>query len=138
MDTPLKYNAAQHQEYLDMIDRIGHGWLEVFQGDTEFYSAVYWDLLSRIWRSEAPVRKTDALGFMTAIKSAHTAGKYVETAIKRGILLEADNPEDARSKLLSLSPAMRRRLDAFFDGAVSEVRRSNIIFDELGPSPRDP
>jgi hypothetical protein len=138
MDAPLKYNAAQHQEYLDLIERIGHRWLEVFQGDTEFYSAVFWDLLSRIWRSDVPVRKTDALGFMTAIKSAHTAGKYVETAIQRGILLEAENPEDARSKLLSLSPEMRRRLDAFFDGAVSEVRRSHSNFDELGPSPRDP
>lgn len=138
MDAALRYNTAQHQEYLDMIERIGHRWLEVFQGDTEFYSSVYWDLLSRIWRSEAPVRKTDALGFMTAIKSAHTAGKYVETAIQRGILLEAENPDDARSKLLSLSPEMRRRLDVFFDGAVSEVRRSNANFDELGPSPRDP
>jgi hypothetical protein len=138
MDAPLKYNAPQHREYLDLIERIGHRWLEVFQGDTEFYSAVFWDLLSLIWRSETPVRKTDALGYMTAIKSAHTAGKYVETAIKRGVLLEADNPDDARSKLLSLSPEMRRRLDAFFDGAVSEVRRSNRNFDELGPSPRDP
>ena len=138
MDPALRYNAAQHQEYLDMIERVGHRWLEVFQGDTEFYSAVFWDLLTRIWHSEAPVRKTDALGFMTAIKSAHTAGKYVETAIKRGVLLEVENPDDARSKLLSLSPEMRRRLDAFFDGAVSEVRRSNRNFDELGPSPRDP
>jgi hypothetical protein len=47
MDAPLRYNPAQHQEYLDMTDRLGHRWLEVFQGDTEFYSAVYWDLLSR-------------------------------------------------------------------------------------------
>ncbi len=124
MDAALKYNTAQHQEYLNMTDRLGHRWVEVFQGDTEFYSAVSWDLLSRIWRREGPVRKTDALGFMTAIK--------------RGILLEAENPDDARSKLLSLSPEMRRRLDVFFDGAVSEVRRSNRNFDELGPSPRDP
>ena len=94
------YNDAQRREYLLMIDRVGAAWLGVFGDDTEFYSAVFWDLLSRIWRSETPVRKTDALGYMTAIKSAHTAGKYVETAIKRGVLLEADNPNDARSKTL--------------------------------------
>jgi len=134
----LKYNNAQHMQYLEMTDSVGRSWLDVFKGDTEFYSAAYWDLLTGIWRANGPVRKTDALRYMTAIKSAHTASKYVESSIKAGVLLESDNPEDARSKLLTLSNEMRERLDAFFDNAVGAVRRANRIIDEKGPSPEDP
>ena len=134
----LKYNNAQHRQYLEMTDGVGRRWLEVFAGDTDFYSAPYWDLLTGIWRADGPVRKTDALRFMTGIKSAHTASKYVDHAIKSGVVLESDNPEDARSKLLALSETMRERLDIFFDVAVSEIRRTSRILDEKGPAPADP
>lgn len=134
----FKYNHDQHQEYLDMGERIGLKWVDVFRGDTEFYSAAYWDLLTQMWKHPDPVRKTDALKFMKAIKSAHTAGKYIETAIKHGFVIENDNPVDARSKLVALSPEMRDRLDVFFDAAVSEVRKTNHVLHVKGPSPEDP
>ncbi|NKB48707.1 MAG: hypothetical protein GKS02_05000 [Alphaproteobacteria bacterium] len=125
------YNDAQRREYLQMIDRIGGAWLGVFGEDTEFYSANYWDLLTRLWRSVQPVRKTDALGFLTAVKSGHTAGKYLERAIERGFIVETENPEDARSRLVGLSPDMRARLDGFFDTAVDEVGRTNTNLSNL-------
>ncbi len=134
----LKYNNAQHKQYLEMIDSVGRNWVSVFQGNTDFYSAAYWDLLTGIWRAPGPVRKTDALRYMTGIKSAHTASKYVDYSIKQGILIEIENPEDARSKLLTLSDEMRQRLDLFFDAAVGEVRRANRSIDEKGPSPESP
>ncbi|NKB57763.1 MAG: hypothetical protein GKS00_15670 [Alphaproteobacteria bacterium] len=134
----LKYNNAQHKQYLEMIDGVGSSWVDVFRGDTEFYSAAYWDLLTGIWRAKGPVRKTDALRYMTAIKSAHTASKYVDFSIKQGILHETENPDDARSKLLTLSDDMRERLDTFFDFAVGAVRRANRSIDETGPSPEAP
>jgi hypothetical protein len=115
------YTDAQRREYLLMIDRVGGAWLRVFGDDTEFYSANYWDLLTGLWRAAQPVRKTDALGFLTAVKSAHTAGKYLERAIERGFVVETDNPEDARSRLVALSVDMRARLDGFFDAAVDEI-----------------
>ena len=134
----LKYNNAQHKQYLEMIDGIGHRWVEVFEGNTQFYSAAYWDLLTGIWRADGAVRKTDALRYMTAIKSAHTARKFVEHSIKEGILIESDNPDDARSKLLVLSEDMRGRLNSFFDSAVGRVRRASRAIDEEGDSPKDP
>jgi hypothetical protein len=134
----LKYNNAQHKQYLEMIDGIGHRWVEVFEGNTQFYSAAYWDLLTGIWRANGAVRKTDALRYMTAIKSAHTASKYVEHSIKEGILIESDNPDDARSKLLVLSEDMRGRLNSFFDSAVGRVRRASRAIDEEGDAPKDP
>jgi hypothetical protein len=131
-----KYSNAQHKEYLNMVDKIGAAWLDVFKDDTEFYSAAYWDLLTGIWRSDGPVRKTDALRFMKTIKSPHTAGKYMESAIRKGILVEAENPDDARSRLVLLSPVIRGRLNAFFDKALGEVRHSSQTVDSMG-SPRD-
>ena len=115
------FTPEERRLYLAMIDQVGTAWIDVFEGDTEFYSAVYWDLLTEIWRSPGPVRKTDALKFMKAIKSAHTAGKYIDEAVRVGLIVESDNPRDARSKLLSLSPDMRERLDDFFDKALALV-----------------
>lgn len=131
----LQYNEAQRREYLNMLDRIGMEWLDVFQGDTEFYQSAYWDLFTRLWKSGAPVRKTDALKFMVGIKSAQTAGKYIETAIKKKLIIESDNPEDARSRLLELSPDMKERLDRLFDRAVDHLKDSNrIVESSQGPS----
>jgi hypothetical protein len=75
---------------------------------------------------------------MKAVKSPHTAAKYVDTAVRRGILIESDNPDDARSKLLALSPEMKQRLDGFLDAAVSEVRKAGPVLDVKGPSPEEP
>jgi hypothetical protein len=133
----LKYNNQQHKEYLHMTTRRGMDWLDVFGDDRDFWSAAYWDLFTGLWDSDGPVRKTDALKFMRAVKSAHTAGKYVEAAIRKGFLLEQGNPDDARSKLLFLSPQLRERLDAFFDAAVGDIRRTSRTFDTLGPSPEE-
>ncbi len=138
MTAELKYNAGQRGEYLNMIDRIGGRWLGVFDGKEMFYSAQYWDLFTRIWRSDRPVTKTEALKCMTGVKSAHTAGKYLETAIKEGLLVETGNPEDKRSRFIALAPQMRARLDLFFDRAVSEVRMTTRTIDVKGPSPEEP
>ena len=129
MSEDLRYSARQRLQYLAMTDRLGRAWLTVFAGNTDFYSAAYWDLLTALWRRAEPLRKTDALKAMTAIKSAHTAGKYLQEALDQGLIVEAENPEDARSKLVELSPDMRRRLDRFFDGAVEEVRRAAQAID---------
>lgn len=128
----LKYTVNQRKEYLNMIDHVGRNWLDVFLGDPEFYSAAYWDLLTRIWKSDRPVRKTDALKFMIGIKSAQTAGKYLENAIEHGFIREEENPKDARSKLVSLSDEMRERLDIFFDLAVGEVKAAHQNMAEFG------
>jgi hypothetical protein len=132
---PLPYNDEQRREYLNMIDNIGQHWLRLFDQNTEFYSAMYWDLLSRIWKADRPVRRTDALRFMISVKSAATAGKYINEAIRQGLLHEYPNPQDARSKLLELSPDLRTRLDTFFDLAVHEVRQANQGISGKGPLP---
>ena len=131
----LTYNNAQHRLYLEFTDGVGQRWIDVFEGDTDFYSAAYWDLFTAIWRADGPVRKTDALGFMTAIKSPHTAGKYIEKALERDYLVEQDNPVDARSKLITLSPGTRTHMDAFFDGIIGKWRTTILELERRGPNP---
>ena len=104
----MDFNQEQHEEYLRMTERVGEHWLEVFRNDTDFWSAVYWDLFTKLWQAHGPVRKTDALRYMTAVKSAHTAGKYLETAIGKArrnlgvsycnyavTLMHANQPQEA-------------------------------------------
>ena len=129
------YTTEQHRAYLHMIDTISQHWLRVFDHNTDFYSAVYWDLLTRLWHANTPVRRTEALKCMTSVKSAATAGKYLNAAIRQGLLQESPNPQDARSKVLELSPDLRARLDTFFDHAVAAVRQANQAISHQGPVP---
>ena len=119
------YNDEQRRAYLTMTDNILQHWLRLFDHNTDFYSAVYWDLFTRIWKAGGPVRRTDALRFMFSVKSAETAGKYINEAMRQGFLHEYPNPQDARSKLLELSADFRARLDTYFDNAVSAVREAS-------------
>jgi hypothetical protein len=137
MSATLKYNDQQRREYLELMERTSVHWLQVFGGREAFYSAQYWDLFKAVWRSGRPVTKTEALRCMTGIKSAHTAGRYLETAIAEGLLVEEDNPLDKRSRIIRLSPGMKERLDGFFDRAVSELRKSNKVVEVAGPSPEE-
>lgn len=134
----LNYNCEQRREYLNMIDRVADRWLKLFDHNTEFYSAVYWDLLTQLWKENKPIRRTDALRFMKSVKSARTAGKYIDEAIQQGFLYESHNPRDARSKLVTLSPDMREHLDAFFDAAIDDVRQANVTIRQKGPVPDGP
>lgn len=132
----MNYNSRQHDEYLAMTERVGVHWLKVFGDDTEFWSAAYWDLFTKLWKARGDVRKTDALRYMTAVKSVHTAGKYLDTAIQKGLLSERENPEDARSKLIRLAPSLEQRLEAFLDAAVEEMRRSAQSVEAMDRGPR--
>ncbi|MEQ8666112.1 MAG: hypothetical protein RIC16_10320 [Rhodospirillales bacterium] len=116
-----KYTNEAHRQYLDLLAHVGQRWLAIFEGDTAFYSAHYWDLLTTLWEYPGPMRKTDALAAMKTVRSAHTAGKYLDAAISAGILVETGNPKDARSRLVTLSDDMRAKIDAMFDDAVDEL-----------------
>ncbi|MEK9671055.1 MAG: hypothetical protein VW268_00950 [Rhodospirillaceae bacterium] len=128
----FKYSNEQHRAYMGFTEKTGQDWVGVFSGDTDFYSAAYWDLLTKMWQAKKPVRKTDALRYMTGIKSAHTAGKYLDVALEKGLIVEQDNPKDARSKLLALSGDMRTKMDGFFDGVVQRMQEAAEKIDRIG------
>ena len=45
---PLTYDDTQRRAYLAFTDKVGAGWVRLFAGDTEFYSAAYWDLFTHL------------------------------------------------------------------------------------------
>ena len=128
----MPYTADQRREYLHMMDRVGRVWMDLFDNDPVFYSAVYWDLLTELWRANGPVRKTEALRLMQAIRSPHTAGKYLDEAVRRGVVEEWDNPDDQRSRLVALSATARSKLDSFLDAAAGEVCAASRLIGEKG------
>ena len=72
--------------------KVGSHWIEVFEGNTEFYSTDYWDLLSGMWDFNKPMMVSDALRFMKSIKSPFTARKYLQKVIDKGIVIEQKTP----------------------------------------------
>ena len=107
--------------YLNLMDRTDARWARLISPAPELRSAPIWDLLTHLWRSGQPVRKTDAIKAMVSIRSPHTAAKYIEIAIKSGFVVETDNPCDRRSKKLMLSDTGRARMDRFLDACVSDL-----------------
>ncbi len=117
------YNHQNKLDYLKMTEKIGTEWLKVFNAppeDKTFWDTAYWDLFSKLWKTKAAVKKTDAISFMTG-KTMPTATKYINSAIKRGLITQKKSKKDPRSKLLALSDDMRERLDLYFDFVLKET-----------------
>lgn len=117
----LKYSDEQHKQYIHFTRKCGARWVEVFDGNKEFYSAAYWDLLTEMWYAGKPLMVSDALKFMTSVKSPFTARKYLQKLIDEKLVIESKNPSDERSMLVSLSAPIKKKLDEYFDFTISEM-----------------
>lgn len=111
----MKFTQSQHREYVSLMQKNAQEWLQVFEGNTEFYSADYWDLLSGLWYAVKPIMVSEALKMMRNIKSPYTARKYLQFLIDKKLVMETKNPDDDRSMLVSLAPEMQIKLDKYFD-----------------------
>ena len=125
------YRNEQREQYLIMTDAVGKKhWLEIFEGNSEFYSAVYWDLFTELWRAHGRVKKTDAIDFMKRVSRA-TASKHLDKAIKYKMIREVINKNDKRIRELELSPQLRKRIENFLDNAIDELEQSYCrVFDK--------
>ena len=117
----MKHSYNQRREYKIMARKIGSNWVDLFQGNTEFYSTHYWDVLTEMWYADKPVMVSDALKFMSSIKSPFTARKYLQRLIDEKFVIEKKNPSDERSILVELSKDITAKLDTFFDSAIEEL-----------------
>ena len=115
--------------FAQALKQVGLHWQTILQDD-EFHPLNYFDLFTEIWLKGAPVSKTDCYRFMPGV-SAQTAKKYVERAIARGHLLESANPQDGRSRLITLSPDLKTLLERNFDLTAQQLRKAL-------EDPRDP
>ena len=105
------------------LKRVGLNWQEMFR-EGDYCASNYFDLFTEIWlRQGEPVYKTDCYRFMPGI-SSQTAKKYLQHAIARGYLLESDNPQDKRSKLITMSSELKSIMEQSYDLTAHELRKA--------------
>lgn len=104
-----------------MSRKVKNDWLNMFDGNAEFYSTYYWELFTEMWFHNKPVMVSDALRYMQSIKSPFTARKYLQKAIEGGLVIERKNPSDERSVLVELTSDLRKKMDVFFDKAICKL-----------------
>lgn len=105
------------------LKRVGLTWQKMFR-EGDYCASNYFDLFTEIWlRQGEPVYKTDCYRFMPVI-SSQTAKKYLQHAIARGYLLESDNPQDKRSRLITMSPELKALMEQSYDLTAHELRKA--------------
>ena len=117
----MKYTAEQQREFIKLSRKTGASWIDVFQGNTDYYATYYWDLLTEMWFVNKPIMVSDALKSMRSVKSPFTARKHLQKAIDGKIVIERKNPDDERSMLVELAPNLRANLDKYFDGVIGSM-----------------
>ena len=108
--------------FAQTLKQVGLHWQTILRDD-EFHPQNFFDLFTEIWLKGVPVSKTECYRFMPGV-SSQTAKKYVERAIARGHLLESANPQDGRSRLITLSPALKALLEQNFDLTAQQLRQA--------------
>ena len=117
--------SAKHQQrllFVHALNSMDSAWME-FLKDADFLDINYSDLFTGLWLAEEPVRKQEAVDFMHHL-GPQTAKKYLDKAIAKGRVVEVIDPDDRRARLITLSPALRTDLEAFFDHAISLFRKA--------------
>ncbi len=109
-------SAERRLRFVLALRELDDAWVETFH-ETGFSDVYFSRLFSELWlRGSAAVSKTDAYGFVTGV-GTQTAMKYVRKAISEGYLIEVDNPADARSRLIRMSPTLTLRFEQLIDRA---------------------
>ena len=110
--------------FIRQLTSVDEYWVEVL-GDSLFHDMNYYDLFTGMWlrHNSEPggafrFRKSELHRFMPHV-SQRTAVKYVQTAIDRGLLVEETDSADLRSKRITMSPDLQRRIELFLDYAIS-------------------
>ncbi|WP_139121625.1 helix-turn-helix domain-containing protein [Piscirickettsia litoralis] len=114
----MTFNDHDRRHFIDFYIKMDAIWAEEFD-EEEYTNIHYATLFFQLWNKNKPVSKTDAYRFMHNI-SSQTAQKYLNKAIKRGSIIEIDNPEDKRSKLVTLSKHTKNSLIRCIDATLLE------------------
>lgn len=110
-------------QFLIALRELDEAWVSSFHrvglGDIYFSR-----LFTELWlRGNDAVTKTDAYELVQGV-SMQTAMKYVRQAIAEGYLEELENPGDARSRLIRMTPGLREMFNAVIDRASEAFGRA--------------
>lgn len=112
-----KQTQQQRQQFVRALNQMDAAWMAFLQ-DVDFLDINYSDLFTGLWSAEQPVRKQEAVEFMRHL-GAQTAKKYLDRAIAKGLVVEVNDPDDGRAKLIMLSDDLKQGLEGFFDQGIA-------------------
>jgi hypothetical protein len=113
----------RRKRFLIALRELDDAWVSAFHrvglGDIYFSR-----LFTELWlRGNDAVTKTDAYELVQGV-SLQTAMKYVRRAIAEGYLEELENPGDARSRMIRMSPVLRELFNGVIDRASEAFGRA--------------
>lgn len=122
MSNPKKQADARRRHFIHLQNDTDQYWMDVL-GDALFHDLNYYDLFTRMWlRSDDAhdntFHKSELYQLMPNV-SQRTAIKYIQIAIDRGLLIEHVDPDDLRSRRITMSSDLKRKIELFLDYSIS-------------------
>jgi hypothetical protein len=118
MIKPEKQTDARRRQLIQLINNTDQYWLDVL-GDKLFHDLNYYDLFTHMWlRLGDTFHKSELYQLMPNV-SQRTAVKYIQIAIDQGLLIEHIDPDDLRSKRITMSTGLKQKIEIFLDYSVS-------------------
>jgi hypothetical protein len=122
MSNPKKQPDARRRRFIHLQNDTDQYWMDVL-GDPLFHDLNYYDLFTRMWlRSDDAhdntFQKSELYQFMPNV-SQRTAIKYIQIAIDRGLLIEHADADDLRSRRITMSSDLKRKIELFLDYSIS-------------------
>ncbi len=122
MNKPDTHTNARRRQFIQLLNSTDQYWMDVL-GDKLFHDLNYYDLFTQMWLRLNETRrdifyKSDLYRLMPSI-SQRTAIKYIQIAIDHGLLIEHVDPEDLRSKRITMSVDLKHKVELFLDYSIS-------------------
>lgn len=117
-----KHTNARRRQFIQLLHNTDRYWVDVL-GDNLFHDLNYYDLFTQMWlrpngTPRQPFHKSELYQLMPNV-SQRTAIKYIQIAIDHGWLIEHADPEDLRSRQITMSADLERRIELFLDYSIS-------------------
>lgn len=108
----------RRRQFVQLINRTDQYWMDVL-GEKLFHDLNYYDLFTQMWLNHNHTFHKSELHQLMPNVSQRTAVKYVQIAIDHGLLIEHTDPEDLRSKRITMSAGLKRKIELFLDYSIS-------------------
>jgi hypothetical protein len=123
---PQRHSNMERLRFVQLINLTDQCWMNVL-GDELFHDLNYYDLFTKMWLKHDHVFHKSELHQLMPNISQRTAVKYVQIAIDHGLLIEHTDPQDLRSKQITMSADLKRKIELFLDYSIS-------VFETFSPS----